>query len=85
MLDIAATRAVDQAAQRLTELAQKIWETPETAYNEVNACQWLADYLRQQGFTVEVGYAGLPRRSAPRKILSLPAHPARAAVIICWA
>ena len=60
MLDIAATRAVDQAAQGLTELAQKIWETPETAYNEVNACQWLADYLRQQGFTVEVGYAGLP-------------------------
>ena len=36
MLDIAATRAVDQAAQGLTELAQKIWETPETAYNEVD-------------------------------------------------
>ena len=64
MLDIAATRVVDQAAQGLTELAQKIWETPETAYNEVNACQWLADYLRQQGFTdvkVVKDLAGLDR------------------------
>ncbi len=60
MIDTIAMKAVDQNAQALEDLAKKIWDNPETAFNEVNACQWTADLLRQNGFEVEVGYAGLP-------------------------
>ena len=60
MIDTIAMKAVDQNAQALEDLAKKIWDNPETAFNEVNACQWTADLLRQNGFEVEVGYADLP-------------------------
>jgi len=40
--------------------AQKMWDCPETAYNEVNACKWTAELLEHYGFEVETGYAGLP-------------------------
>ena len=65
MIDTIAMKAVDQNAQALEDLAKKIWDNPETAFNEVNACQWTADLLRQNGFEVEVGYADLP--TADRK------------------
>jgi len=35
MIDTIATRAVDQNEKVLTDLAKKIWENPETAFNEV--------------------------------------------------
>ncbi len=41
-------------------LASKMWEHPETAYNEVNACKWTAELLKEYGFEVETGYANLP-------------------------
>lgn len=60
MLETIAVKSVDQNAKMLTDLAKKIWNHPELAYNEVQACQWMAEELRAQGFEVEVGYAGLP-------------------------
>lgn len=60
MIDTVATRAVDQNAEILTGLAEKIWENPETAFNEVKACEWTAEVLRNAGFEVEVGYVGMP-------------------------
>ena len=60
MMETIALKAVDQNAQVLTDLANKIWNHPEVAYDEVKACQWIAEVLRQQGFEVEVGYADLP-------------------------
>lgn len=60
MKETVAVKAVEQNSQFLTDLAKKIWEHPETAYDEVDACQWIANALREQGFEVEVGYAGLP-------------------------
>lgn len=60
MLDTIAIKAVDQNAKVLTDLANKIWNHPEVAYDEVQACKWTAEVLREQGFEVEVGYADLP-------------------------
>ena len=60
MIDTIATKAVDQNAGILTALAKKIWANPETAFNEVNACKWTAETLRNAGFEVETGYVGMP-------------------------
>ncbi len=60
MIQTTATKTVDKYAQELIALADKIWEYPETAYNEVKACEWTAEFLKKHGFNVEVGYAGLP-------------------------
>lgn len=60
MIDTIATKAVDQNAGILTALAKKIWANPETAFNEVNACKWTAETLRNAGFEVETGYVDMP-------------------------
>ena len=56
----AAYSAIDKEEKNLTALAKKIWEHTETAYDEVNACEWIAEALKGYGFDVEVGYVGLP-------------------------
>lgn len=53
MIDTIATRAVDQNEKVLTDLAKKIWENPETAFNEVKACEWTAKSSATPGFEVE--------------------------------
>lgn len=60
MLSTVATKAVDQNAAILEDLAKKIWEHPETAFNEVKACEWTAEVLKNAEFEVEVGYVGMP-------------------------
>ena len=50
MINTIATKAVDQNAEILTDLAKKIWEYPETAFNEVKACEWTAEVLKNAGF-----------------------------------
>ncbi len=60
MLDTIAVKTVDQNAAVLTGLAKKIWDNPETAFNEVKACQWTAEVLKDAGFEVEIGYVGMP-------------------------
>ena len=60
MIDTIAVKAIDQNAEVLTGLAKKIWENPETAFNEVKACEWTAGVLKNAGFQVEIGYVGMP-------------------------
>jgi len=60
MINTIATKTVDQNAEILTDLAKKIWEYPETAFNEVKACAWTAEVLKNAGFEVEVGYCNMP-------------------------
>jgi aminobenzoyl-glutamate utilization protein B len=60
MLNTTAIRTIEQEKDTIIELASKMWHTPETAYNEVNACRWTKEVLEHYGFEVEVGYAGLP-------------------------
>jgi len=55
-----ATQKIDQEKEVLIALAQKMWDHPETAFKEVNTCQWTAEILEKYGFTVEVGAFGLP-------------------------
>ena len=56
----AAYNMIDKEAQNLIGLADKIWEYPETAYNEVKACEWIAAALKEYGFEVETGLYGMP-------------------------
>ena len=60
MLETIATKAVEKNEAILTDLAKRIWDNPETAFNEVKACEWTAEVLRNAGFTVETGLYGMP-------------------------
>ena len=46
MLETIAVKAIEKNEKLLTDLAKKIWEYPEIAYNEVKACQWTAEVLK---------------------------------------
>lgn len=60
MLDTTAIKKIKQEEGILSDLAYKIWAYPETAYNEIKACQWTSQTLRDYGFEVETGYADMP-------------------------
>ncbi|MDD6316566.1 MAG: amidohydrolase, partial [Clostridia bacterium] len=60
MIGTIAINKIKQEEAKLVELAQKMWDCPETAYNEVNACAWTAELLKEYGFEVETGAYGLP-------------------------
>ncbi len=60
MIGTISAKKIDQESAKIIDLAQKMWDTPETAYNEVNACKWTADILKEYGFEVEVGAYDLP-------------------------
>lgn len=55
-----AEKYIDEKTNELNNLALKIWEYPEIAYEEVKAAEWTAVFLEENGFTVERGYVGLP-------------------------
>jgi amidohydrolase len=52
-------RSVDHLADELHELSRRIHDHPELAYQEVQACGWLSDFLTKQGFKVEKGVGGV--------------------------
>ncbi len=52
--------AVMKEQGELDALAAKIYENPETAYNEVKASEWLCEALEKYGFKVEKGLYGMP-------------------------
>ena len=60
MIGDIAYEAIAKARPVLDELSRNIWENPEGPYKEVKACQWTAQVLRDAGFDVEVGIAGIP-------------------------
>ena len=60
MIGSIAVNKIKQEEAKLVGLAQKMWDCPETAYNEVNACAWTAELLKEYGFEVETGAYGLP-------------------------
>ena len=55
-----AINAIEAKSEELIGLAQKMWDEPETAYNEVKAAQWVAEILKANGFEVEIGAYNLP-------------------------
>ncbi|HXF82839.1 MAG TPA: M20 family metallopeptidase [bacterium] len=54
------TAAIDAAAPDLIALARRIHATPEVAFQEVQAAQWLSGMLEDRGFRVQRGIADLP-------------------------
>jgi len=53
------SQAVDRLADELDALSHQIHAHPELAYQEVQACGWLSDFLARQGFKVERGVGGV--------------------------
>jgi amidohydrolase len=53
------SQAVDRLADELDALSHQIHAHPELAYQEVQACGWLSDFLARQGFKVEKGVGGV--------------------------
>jgi len=64
-LDIGELKAsvigeIDTQNRQLGELSQKIHDNPEVAFKEKKAAAWLAEYLEENGFSVEKGICELP-------------------------
>lgn len=55
-----AMNKIREEKQSFIDLAQKMWEEPETAFNEVKACEWTAEVLKKYGFEVETGAYDMP-------------------------
>lgn len=51
---------VEALAERFLELSDRVWETPELNYQEHRSSQEHQRMLREQGFRVETGLAGMP-------------------------
>ncbi len=50
---------IDARRQQLTELSLKIHSNPELGFQEVKAAAWLAQYLEENGFSIEQGICEL--------------------------
>jgi amidohydrolase len=63
MLSSELSTAIDEAVERerasLTKLSHDIHANPELRFEEHKAAQWIAELLRQRGFEVEHGLAGM--------------------------
>jgi amidohydrolase len=59
--------AVDRERPALLELSHRIHDNPETAFQEVKASGWLADYLEGHGLTVTRGAFQIPTAFVARK------------------
>jgi aminobenzoyl-glutamate utilization protein B len=53
-------KSVDTYAARMSEVALKIWSTPELGYQETKTSALLQDELKKAGFKIETGVAGIP-------------------------
>ncbi len=58
-LKASVIREIDNRRQQLNELSLKIHANPETAFQEVNSANWLVEYLKANGFSIEQGICGL--------------------------
>jgi len=50
---------IDARRQQLTELSLRIHSNPELGFQEVKAAAWLAQYLEENGFSMEQGICEL--------------------------
>jgi amidohydrolase len=46
--------------RQFTELSRKLHDNPEFAFQEHRAAAWLTEYLKNKGFSVEMGICSLP-------------------------
>lgn len=50
---------IDEKAELLENVADYLWENPETAFTEFKSAAYLCEVLRKEGFTVEENLAGI--------------------------
>ena len=50
---------IDELTDELWDLAMRIHENPELAFQEHQAAKWLSEALKSQGFSVQLPYGGL--------------------------
>jgi amidohydrolase len=55
-----AQQRVAEEGQALIALSRRIHETAEIKFQETRSSQWVADALKEAGFSLELGVAGLP-------------------------
>ena len=51
---------IDQISQIICQLSDRIWAVPETAFEEVKSAALQCEALKELGFQVETGLAGIP-------------------------
>ncbi len=56
----AVLASVEKHEAELIKISDSIWGLAETAFEEVESAEILADYAEKNGFTVERGVAGMP-------------------------
>jgi amidohydrolase len=59
-LKAAIVKEIDSMAPQLGVLSRKIHDNPEIAMQEHRACAWLTAFLKENGFNVTKGVAGMP-------------------------
>jgi len=50
---------IDEKRELLDQTADYLWDHPETAFTEYQSAAWLCKILREEGFEVEEGLAGI--------------------------
>lgn len=50
---------IDEQGKEIIELSDRIWETPETRFQEYQSSKILSDFLEENGFSVERGVGGI--------------------------
>lgn len=50
---------IDEQSKEVIELSDRIWETPETRFQEYQSAKLLSDFLEENGFSVERGVGGI--------------------------
>jgi aminobenzoyl-glutamate utilization protein B len=58
--DNAAITYLNRSFGVYDKLQKQIWRTPELGFLEVKSSSFLQEHLKEQGFTVEAGVAGMP-------------------------
>ncbi|TQR16537.1 M20 family metallopeptidase [Psychrobacillus soli] len=58
MIDVIGS-LIDAKSKEITELSDRIWETPETRFQEYQSAKVLSDFLEDNGFSVERGVGGI--------------------------
>ena len=59
-LKSAIAKDIDARSSQLGELSRKIHDNPETAMQERRAVAWLTGFLKENGFAITKGVAGMP-------------------------
>ena len=54
-----ASLAIDESAEELRTIGDKIWSSPELCYKEYKAHDLLTGFLEKKGFSVERSYTGI--------------------------